>query len=132
MKRHGVLNSHISKILADLGHTDTIVIADVGLPIPAGVPKIDLALTLGIPSFQAVVDMIGEDMVIEKVVVAEELATSNQETSEYLNHKFMEIPIEKYSHEQFKLLTQKAKVIIRTGEAKPYANCILQAGVHFG
>jgi D-ribose pyranase len=132
MKIQGTLNSHISKILADLGHTDTIVIADVGLPIPAGVPKIDVSLTLGVPSFQDVVDMIIEDMVIEKVIVACELATSNEETSIYLNRKFMEIPIEECSHEQFKLLTQKAKVIIRTGEAKPYANCILQAGVYFG
>ncbi|OAB42388.1 D-ribose pyranase [Paenibacillus glacialis] len=132
MKKHGTLNSHICKILTDLGHTDTIVIADVGLPVPAGVPKIDLALTLGVPSFQDVVDMITEDMVIEKVIVAKELASANVETSQYLNHKFKEIPIDDVSHEQFKLLTHNAKVIIRTGEAKPYANCILQAGVYFG
>ncbi len=132
MKKHGTLNSHISKILADLGHTDTIVIADVGLPVPTGVLKIDLALTLGVPSFQDVVDMITEDMVIEKVIVAKELASANVETSKYLNHKFKEIPIDDVSHEQFKLLTHNAKVIIRTGEAKPYANCILQAGVYFG
>lgn len=132
MKKHGILNSHISKILADLGHTDTIVIADIGLPIPAGVPKIDLALTLGVPSFQDVVNTLTEDMAIEKVIVAEELANGNPETSEYLNRKFKEIPIEEYSHEQLKELTKNAKVIIRTGEAKPYANCILQAGVYFG
>lgn len=48
-----------------------------------------------------------------------------------MNDKFKEIPIEAISHEQFKWLTQHAKVIIRTGEAKPYANCILQAGVYF-
>lgn len=132
MKKHGTLNSHISKILADLGHTDTVVIADVGLPIPAGIPKIDLALTIGVPSFQDVVNLFVEDMVIEKVTVASELATENQETSQYLKEQFKEIPIEECPHEQFKVLTQKAKVIIRTGEAKPYANCILQAGVNFG
>lgn len=31
MKKNGILNSHIAKVLADLGHTDTIVIADCGL-----------------------------------------------------------------------------------------------------
>ena len=132
MKRQGILNSHISKILADLGHTDTIVIADVGLPVPAGVPKIDLALKLGTPSFQEVVDIVAEDMVIEKVIVAQELAVENVEASQFLNDKFEEIPIVAYSHEQLKQLTRNAKVIIRTGEAKPYANCILQAGVNFG
>jgi D-ribose pyranase len=132
MKKHGILNSHISKILADLGHTDTIVIADVGLPIPKDVPKIDLALIIGVPSFQDVVNMIAEDMVIEKIIVAEELAANNKETSQYLNDRFKEIDKEEISHEQFKIITEHAKVIIRTGEAKPYANCILQSGVNFG
>lgn len=132
MKKHGILNSHITKVLTDLGHTDTIVIADVGLPVPAGVPKIDLALKLGVPSFEEIVDLLAEDMVIEKVTVAEELASENATTSHYVNEKFKGIPIEACPHEQFKQLTGQAKVIIRTGEAKPYANCILQAGVNFG
>lgn len=116
MKKQGILNSHVSKVLTDLGHTDTIVIADIGLPVPSGVPKIDLALKLGVPSFQEIVEIISEDMVIEKVIVAEELAAKNKGTSEYLNDKFKEIPIEAISHEQFKLLTRHAKVIIRTGK----------------
>lgn len=40
MKKHGILNSHLAKILADLGHTDKIVIADAGLPVPDGVLKL--------------------------------------------------------------------------------------------
>ena len=51
MQKIGILNSDIAKVLADLGHTDTIVIGDCGLPVPAGVPKIDLALKPGTPSF---------------------------------------------------------------------------------
>ena len=44
MKKTGIINSAISKVLSDLGHTDRIVIADAGLPVPAGVPKMDLAV----------------------------------------------------------------------------------------
>ena len=51
MKKRGILNSSISKVLSDLGHTDTICIADCGLPIPNNIQKIDLALEFGIPSF---------------------------------------------------------------------------------
>lgn len=51
MKRHGVLNSEIAAVLASLGHTDKIVIADCGLPVPEGVKRIDLAIELGKPSF---------------------------------------------------------------------------------
>ncbi|CAM2877000.1 D-ribose pyranase [Paenibacillus sediminis] len=132
MKKQGILNSHISKILADLGHTDYLVVCDVGLPIPAGVPKIDLALKLGVPSFQDVVNLIAEDMVIEKVIVAEEMKTENKEALQYMQETFSETIIESVTHEQLKKLSHNAKAVIRTGEAKPYSNCILQAGVHFG
>ncbi|EHL78723.1 D-ribose pyranase [Bacillus smithii 7_3_47FAA] len=39
MKRHGIVNSSIAKVLADLGHTDWIVIGDLGLPVPKDIPK---------------------------------------------------------------------------------------------
>lgn len=39
MQRHGILNSHIAKVLADLGHTDTICISDCGLPVLKGFKK---------------------------------------------------------------------------------------------
>ncbi|WP_026696113.1 D-ribose pyranase [Peribacillus kribbensis] len=131
MKKHGILNSHISKVLADLGHTDTIVIADAGLPVPDGVLKIDLAIKPGTPSFKEVVEAIFEDMVVEKVVMASEIEEVNQEASEYLKTKFADSLQEKVPHEEFKKLTKQAKAVIRTGEIRPYANCIVQSGVFF-
>lgn len=89
MKRHGILNSHISKVLTDLGHTDMAVIADAGLPIPDGVPRIDLSLKLGVPSFEDVVDAVRDDMVIEKVIVAHEIKENNKETMSYINEVFL-------------------------------------------
>lgn len=133
MKRTGMLNSHISKILSDLGHTDMIAIADAGLPVPDGVVKIDLALKLGTPSFREVVEAIAEDMVIEKIIVAEEIHEGNPVAMQFITEKFGEEAIDSsVSHEQFKVLTRQVKAVIRTGEATPYANCILQSGVHFG
>ncbi|MDQ6598688.1 D-ribose pyranase [Bacillus salipaludis] len=131
MKRHGMLNSHISKILADLGHTDYIVIADAGLPIPEGVKKIDLSIKPGLPSFKEVTDAVTDDMVIEKCIIAAEIEQGNPEVEQFLNRKFADIEMTKVSHEEFKQLTEKAKAIIRTGEVTPYANCILQSGVFF-
>ena len=40
MKKQGILNSEIAKVLADMGHTDTLCIGDCGLPVPADVKKI--------------------------------------------------------------------------------------------
>ncbi|QLG40091.1 D-ribose pyranase [Paenibacillus sp. E222] len=133
MKKQGILNSHISKVLSDLGHTDMIVIADAGLPVPDGVLKIDLSLKLGTPSFQEVVELIADDMVVEKVILAAEIQAGNPEALQFMTEKFGDGAIDvSINHEQFKALTRNAKVVIRTGEATPYANCILQSGVIFG
>jgi len=129
MKRHGILNSHISKVLTDLGHTDMVVIADCGLPIPTGVPRIDLALELGTPSFVDVVRIVADDMAVEQVTLATEIKEANPVALEAVTK--LDVPQDYVSHEAFKELTKQAKVIIRTGEATPYANVILHAGVIF-
>ncbi|MDR0170718.1 D-ribose pyranase [Bacillus paranthracis] len=131
MKKHGVLNSEIASILASLGHTDTIVIADCGLPIPDGVKRIDLAVEIGKPSFVDVLQVVADDMAIEKVTLAEEVINNNAEINKEIELKLVEPAFEYVSHEQFKEHTKKAKAIIRTGEATPYANVILHAGVIF-
>ncbi|MCY9033053.1 D-ribose pyranase [Bacillus inaquosorum] len=131
MKKHGILNSHLAKLLADLGHTDKIVIADAGLPVLDGVLKIDLSLKPGLPAFQDTTAVLADEMVVEKVIAASEIKASNQENARFLENLFAEQKIEYLSHEEFKLLTKEAKAIIRTGEFTPYANCILQAGVLF-
>lgn len=132
MNKHGILNSEICKVLADLGHTDMIVIADCGLPIPEGVKKIDLALKIGTPGFIEVVKLLTEYMQIEKATIVSEIHTRNQATYESLEQVLEpRIVREELSHIEFKLLTQKARAIIRTGEATPYANVILHAGVIF-
>ncbi|MCY8513162.1 D-ribose pyranase [Bacillus atrophaeus] len=131
MKKHGILNSHLAKILADLGHTDKIVIADAGLPVPDGVLKIDLSLKPGVPGFKDVTELLAEEMVVEKVTAASEIKTANPQSANFIENQFKKQAVEYLSHEEFKQLTKEAKAIIRTGEVTPYANCILQAGVIF-
>ncbi|KGP90253.1 ribose ABC transporter [Pontibacillus chungwhensis BH030062] len=128
MKRNGILNSHIAKVLADLGHTDTIVVADAGLPIPEGVPKIDLSLQQGVPRFLDVVALLKEEMVVEKTTVANEME-QNEEV--HIGFKGYFDEVEYISHESLKQQLKNAKAVIRTGEVTPYANCILHAGVTF-
>lgn len=131
MKKHGILNSKIAKVLADLGHTDQIAIGDAGLPIPAGVHKIDLALALGEPAFIRVLEEVMKDMEIEKVILAEEIHTGNPQQLKAISKLTKDTETAFVSHEAFKQLTKEAKVIIRTGEATPYSNIILQSNVIF-
>lgn len=129
MKKNGILNSDISKVLADLGHTDQIVIGDCGLPVPDHVLKIDLALKLGTPSFEEVFNELLKNMAVEKVILASEIKEENQKLNQKINEAIEDIDY--VSHEEFKERTNNAKAIIRTGEATPYANVILQSNVIF-
>lgn len=130
MKKQGVLNSEIASVLAKLGHTDTIVIADCGLPIPEGVKRIDLALKKGQPSLIDTLETVLEDMEVEHITLAEEIKLQNQLVQSKTVQLF-DGPTSYVPHEEFKQLTKNAKVVIRTGETTPYANVILRSGVIF-
>lgn len=45
MKKSAVLNEHISKSIATIGHFDLLTINDAGMPIPNDHRRIDLAVT---------------------------------------------------------------------------------------
>ena len=51
MKKIGIINGPISAVIAHLEHTDTLTVADAGLPTPATTQRIDLALKPGTPGF---------------------------------------------------------------------------------
>ncbi|MER2119495.1 MAG: D-ribose pyranase [Solibacillus sp.] len=129
MKKQGILNRELAGIFARLGHTDKIVIADCGLPIPDGVTCIDLSYKLGEPGFMTILEVVLEDFKVEHSYLAEEIITANETIHSSLL-KIVE-PVTYIPHEQFKKMSSEAKVIIRTGEMTPYANIMLQSGVIF-
>lgn len=132
LKKNGILNSDISKVLSDMGHTDKICICDCGLPIARDIEKIDLALELGVPSFQDVLKVVSEDMKVEKIILAKEIKDNNKNQLNLILDRFdKQVEIEFVSHEDFKKISNSTKAVIRTGEATPYSNIILQSGVIF-
>lgn len=132
MKRHGILNSEIAKVLTDLGHTDQIAIGDAGLPVPNGVKKIDLAVSLSDPSFIKILEVVLKDMKVEEVILAEEIKVHNAPQLKAIESTLVEEERVTYiSHEEFKQELKNVKAVIRTGEATPYSNIILQSGVLF-
>lgn len=131
MKKIGIINSEISKVISELGHTDKIVIGDAGLPVPPQVKRIDLALKQGVPSFLETVETVLLEMQVETAYIAKEMEKVSPVKKEELLSLLPGVSIKTMTHEELKTLTQEAKVIIRTGEFTPFANVVLEAGVIF-
>ncbi len=135
MKKAGILNSDISRVLSYMGHTDRIAIGDCGLPIPEGVERIDLSITFGNPSFMEVLKAVSNDMAIEGIVLAEEIKLQNPQILKEIEALFegqeTAFKVEFVTHKELKRQTEECKAVIRTGEITPYANIILQSACIF-
>src|SRR6476646_2426496 len=131
MKKRGILQHELSELIARMGHTDTLVICDAGLPVPPGVQRIDLAISGGVPSFMQVLRPLLEDLAVESVVIASEQSEISPEFHKELKSVLGAIPVKEVPHVEFKRMTQDARAVIRTGEFTYYANIIIVAGVAF-
>jgi D-ribose pyranase len=129
VKKAGILNRHLSGALAELGHTDEVLVCDVGMPIPAGPRVVDLAFRAGVPSFAEVLDGLLAELVIEGATAASEVRGANPAAARLLDGRFPELAL--VPHERLKELSRGARLVVRTGEARPYANVLLRCGVFF-
>jgi len=133
MKKYGHLNREVSRVLARMGHTDSLVIADCGLPVAEGVECIDLSIALGDPAFLRVLDSVLADFKVERAVFATEAKEHNAAVAARASRLADEqVQVDFVTHETLKVLTRHARAVIRTGEATPYANVLLYSGVIFG
>ncbi|HPC35362.1 MAG TPA: D-ribose pyranase [Candidatus Marinimicrobia bacterium] len=133
MKKQGILNSHLSMVIASLGHTDQLVICDAGLPLPRDAEIVDLALVPNIPRFVDTLKAVLEELVVEKAILAKEIESINNGILKEVKDLLKGIPIEYVSHEEFKNICRESNntVFVRSGETSPYANIILISGVNF-
>jgi D-ribose pyranase len=131
MKKTTLLQSDLSYVIATLGHLDTLVVGDAGLPIPDGTMRIDLALTQGVPGAVQTLKVVLDEMKVEKVILAEEVRERNTKFLADVQELLPDVSVEFVSHAEFKTRTASARAVVRTGEFAPYANVILVSGVVF-
>ncbi|MCF7885021.1 MAG: D-ribose pyranase [Candidatus Marinimicrobia bacterium] len=133
MKTEGVLNSNLARIIAGMGHTDKLVVCDIGLPIPNGTEVVDMALTNNIPRFIDTLKTVLKELTVESAIVTNEMVDGNPELFQEVKGLLSHVDFKKVNHEKFKNMTRGEGNItfVRTGEATPYANIILVSGVHF-
>lgn len=96
------------------------------MPIPDGPRVVDLAFRAGVPSFAEVVDGLPAELVVEGATAAEELRGRNRALLEAHFPGLSLVP-----HERLKDLSTSARLVVRMGEARPYANVLPRCGVFF-
>ena len=140
MKKAGILNPLLISEISKLGHKDIFVISDAGLPIPEDVKRIDFAIAPNLPRFLEMLEVILQEIIVEKVVFAREILERNKETykkalellGRYQKHLDFKQDVILVFHEEFKReYVAKAKFVVRTGEFTPYSNIALICGVPF-
>lgn len=130
MKKGIVLNSQVSAVIANMGHFDLLGVGDAGMPVPAGIPKIDLAVTLGLPRFIPVVENILAELEVQRIYLAEEIKAANPDQLAAIQQVYQG-PVTFIPHAEMKRRLGATKAFIRTGEATPFSNVLLESGVVF-
>lgn len=131
MKKTKVINSDISRVIAQMGHFDKLSIGDAGMPVPMTTEKIDLAVDKGIPSFMQVLNNVLEELEVQRIFLAEEIKTENPTMLQQIKERLPETPITFIPHTEMKQELNNCHAFIRTGEMTPYANILLESGVVF-
>ena len=134
MRSNGAtLNAQLSRVISETGHTEQIVVTDAGLPIPAGVERIDLALRAGTPSFLDVLDTLLGELSIEGAIASSEIAETSPVMLGEIQKRLqpLGVALQLVPHEEFKKRTVGSRAAVRSGEFTPFANLIVIAGVAY-
>ena len=129
MRKGGILNRHLAGAIAELGHGHGVLVCDAGMPIPEGPRVVDLAFRAGVPSFAEVLEGLLAELVVEGATAAREVREANPAAAGLLDGYFPGLAL--VPHEELKRLSAGARLVVRTGEARPYANVLLRCGVFF-
>jgi D-ribose pyranase len=132
MKKSGILNAELADTVARLRHNELTVVSDAGLPVPAHVRRVDLAVTPGVPLVETVLSLLGTEIVAERILIAEEMVEHSPHVAKAVADAFAVVPLQPIEHKELLELLPNCKAVIRTGEFSPYANVVIDCGVAYG
>lgn len=130
MKRNGILNAELSRVIATLGHTDTLLVCDAGFPIPREAQRVDLAIAEDLPRLETILELLSGEIIVEAVRYAEDVATHNAPLAATVARLFPGAAVSTVPHtEMLDTVGRQAKAIVRTGGFNPWGNIALTCGV---
>ncbi len=128
MLKSGILNPHVLDLIARIRHTNTLVIADWAFPYWPEIETVDISLTHNIPTVLDVLDLLTPIFKIGRIWQAQEfVAVNSEDVVERFAKSFGAIPVTREAHIDFKKRVPEAIGLIRTGDAVPYGNLIIES-----
>jgi D-ribose pyranase len=121
-----LLNPYIAALIRQVNHTQMLLLADRGFPVPPLPHLVDISLTADIPTIPQVLAAILPDLPADRLIVAEEQQLLSP--ARWSEHQEGPLPVEAVPHLEFKQLARYAVGCIRTGDAVPYANVLVVGG----
>ena len=107
------------------------MVTDAGLPVPAGVERVDLAVLPNLPRFLELLDATLGEVAVQEALLSAEIRSASPGMLAEIESRLSALGVTPafVPHEQFKAQTATARAAIRSGEFTPYANVLLTAGV---
>ena len=129
MKEHGILNRNLSRIIAEQGHQDLLLVTDAGFAIPKGMEVLDLSIEENNPMVLEVLNVIRKYHSVEKLIVAHQTIDTNPRFFNDLKNVWDEsVEVDVIDHSELRQLAQSVKAVVRTGDFTAYGNVILVSG----
>lgn len=125
VSRH-LLNPEVAALIRRVNHTQMLLIADRGFPIPPLPEVVDLSLTTDIPTIPQVLSVILPDLPADRLIIAEEQQRASP--TRWEEHQRGSLRVEATPHLSFKRLARQAVGCIRTGDSAPYGNVLVVGG----
>jgi D-ribose pyranase len=123
--RH-LLNPQIAALIRQINHTQMLLIADRGFPVPPLPTVVDISLTADIPTIPQVLAAILPDLPADRLILAQEQQALSPER--WNVHQQGPLPVEAVPHLEFKRMARHAVGGVRTGDSVPYANVLVVGG----
>jgi D-ribose pyranase len=128
MLKTGILNPQITSLLARVRHTNALVITDRGFPCWPGVETIDISLVDNVPTVLEVVRAVRANWEGRQAWIASEFFSANDAKTQAEFAAALEgLSVSHEPHCELKRRVPAAIGIIRTGDATPFGNVILES-----
>ena len=128
MLKTGILNPQINSLLSRVRHTNTLVIADRGFPFWPMIETVDISLVDDVPTVLQVLGAVRSNFRVGNAWMARELLKHNSPKVQAAFTDALRGTILRHErHLELKRRVPHALGLIRTGDATPYANVVLES-----